>query len=37
LIDADAAEGKVAEEVWDAVRRRLGSAPVEMAAGVAAR
>ena len=37
LIDADAAEEKVAEEVWDAVRRRLGSAPVEMAAGVAAR
>jgi dTMP kinase len=37
LIDADAAEEKVAEEIWDAVRRRLGSAPVEMAAGVAAR
>ncbi|MGZ8389815.1 MAG: dTMP kinase [Rhodoplanes sp.] len=37
LIDADAAEGKVAEEVWDAVRRRLGSAPVEMAAGVLGR
>lgn len=37
LIDADAAEGKVAEKVWDVVRRRLGSAPVEMAAGVAAR
>ena len=37
LIDADAAEEKVAEEVWDAVRRRLGSAPVEMAAGVAGR
>jgi dTMP kinase len=37
LVDADAAEEKVAEEIWDAVRRRLGSAPVEMAAGVLGR
>jgi dTMP kinase len=36
LIDADAAEDKVADEVWNAVRRRLGSAPVELAAGAAA-
>lgn len=37
LVDADAAEEKVAEEIWDAVRRRLGSGPVEMAAGVLGR
>jgi dTMP kinase len=36
LINADAGEDTVAEEVWDAVRRRLGP-PVELPAGVAAR
>ena len=36
LIDAGASEDKVADEVWNAVRRRLGSAPAAIAAGAAA-
>jgi dTMP kinase len=35
LIDASAPEDKVADEVWNAVRRRLGSAPAALAAGAA--
>ncbi|MGA8294830.1 MAG: dTMP kinase [Rhodoplanes sp.] len=36
LIDAGASEDKVADEVCNAVRRRLGSAPAAIAAGAAA-
>ena len=36
LIDAGASEDKVADEVWNAVRRRLLSAPAAIAAGAAA-
>lgn len=35
LIDANAPENKVADEVWNAVRRRLGLAPAALAAGAA--
>jgi dTMP kinase len=35
LIDASAPEDKVADEVWTAVRRRLGPAPAALAAGAA--
>jgi dTMP kinase len=35
LIDASAPEDKVADEVWNAVRRRLGSAPAALASGAA--
>jgi dTMP kinase len=35
LVDASAPEDKVADEVWNAVRRRLGSAPAALAAGAA--
>jgi dTMP kinase len=35
LIDASAPEDKVADEVWNAIRRRLGSAPAALAAGAA--
>ena len=36
LIDASSPEDKVADEVWNAVRRRLVSAPAAIAAGAAA-
>ena len=36
LIDASAPEDKVADEVWNAVGRRLASAPAAIAAGAAA-